>query len=89
MPSGSGFALAGITSFGKGCAQPNFYGVYTRVSSFAEFVQAVIGSTSSAPSPTPAPTPSPSLAGGATASLTVNLREGEVVSGVNFGSRAQ
>ncbi|MFS8886475.1 trypsin-like serine protease [Synechococcus sp. H70.2] len=89
VPSGSGFALAGITSFGKGCAQPNFYGVYTRVSSFAEFVQAVIGSTSSAPSPTPAPTPSPSLAGGATASLTVNLREGEVVSGVNFGSRAQ
>ncbi len=83
VPSGSGFALAGITSFGKGCAQPNFYGVYTRVSSFAGFVQSVIGSV---PSPTPTPSPPPST--GTTASFVVNLREGEVVSGLNFGSRA-
>lgn len=85
VPSGSGFALAGITSFGIGCAQPNFYGVYTRVSSFVGFVQSVIGS---APSPTPAP-PSPPPPTGTTASFVVNLREGEVVSGLNFGSRLQ
>ena len=83
VPSGSGFALAGITSFGRGCAQPNFYGVYTRVSSFVGFVQSVIGSA-----PSPAPTPSPPPSTGTTASFVVNLREGEAVSGLNFGSRA-
>lgn len=83
VPSGSGFALAGITSFGQGCAQPNLYGVYTRVSSFVGFVQSVIGSA-----PSPAPTPSPPPSTGTTASFVVNLREGEAVSGLNFGSRA-
>lgn len=83
VPTSSGFALAGITSFGQGCAQPNFYGVYTRVSSFVGFVQSVIGSA-----PSPAPTPSPPPSTGTTASFVVNLREGEAVSGLNFGSRA-
>jgi len=83
VSSGTGFALAGITSFGRGCAQPNFYGVYTRVSSFVGFVQSVIGSA-----PSPAPTPSPPPSTGTTASFVVNLREGEAVSGLNFGSRA-
>jgi secreted trypsin-like serine protease len=83
VPTSSGFALAGITSFGRGCAQPNFYGVYTRVSSFVGFVQSVIGSA-----PSPAPTPSPPPSTGTTASFVVNLREGEAVSGLNFGSRA-
>ena len=86
VSSGRGFALAGITSFGQGCAQPNFYGVYTRVSSFVGFVESVIGG---APRPTPLPMPSPSPREGATASVMVNLREGEVVSGITFGSRAQ
>jgi hypothetical protein len=86
VPTSSGFALAGIASFGRGCGQPNFYGVYTRVSSFVGFVESVIGG---APRPTPLPMPSPSPREGATASVTVNLREGEVVSGITFGSRAQ
>jgi hypothetical protein len=85
VPSGAGFALAGIASFGRGCAQPNFYGVYTRVSSFVGFVQSVIGS---APSQPPAP-PSPPPPTGTTASFVVNLRKGEVVAGLNFGSRLQ
>ncbi|MEN9229576.1 MAG: trypsin-like serine protease [Thermostichus sp. DG02_5_bins_236] len=83
VPSGNGLALAGITSFGIGCALPNFFGVYTRVSSFTGFVQSVIGSTPTPPSPTPTVIP------GATAAFTVNLIGGEVVSGLNFGSRAQ
>lgn len=29
----------GIVSFGSGCAEPNYYGVYARVSSFASFIE--------------------------------------------------
>lgn len=42
IPNGNGWELAGITSFGTGCAQPGFYGVYTRVSQYADFIQSTL-----------------------------------------------
>lgn len=37
-----GWQQVGIVSWGESCAQPNFYGVYTRVSSFNNFITANI-----------------------------------------------
>ncbi len=40
---GRGHMLVGIVSFGEGCAQPNYYGVYTKVSEYNEWINSLIG----------------------------------------------
>uniref|UniRef100_A0AAY4EX05 Coagulation factor VII n=1 Tax=Denticeps clupeoides TaxID=299321 RepID=A0AAY4EX05_9TELE len=37
--------LLGIVSWGKGCAESNFYGIYTRVSSFLEWIESNMAAT--------------------------------------------
>lgn len=37
-----GYRLAGIVSYGEGCAQPSFFGVYTRVSHYAAWINSFV-----------------------------------------------
>ncbi len=47
----SRWVLAGITSFGDGCAQPGYPGVYTRVSAFVSFISSITNLTVNTDSP--------------------------------------
>lgn len=38
VQDGDTWHLAGITSWGQGCAEPGYYGVYTRISQFTDFI---------------------------------------------------
>lgn len=55
--SDNSWKLAGIVSFGYGCARPSFYGVYTRVSTYATWIDEQLNGAPPAVPSTPTPTP--------------------------------
>ncbi|MCB0064266.1 MAG: serine protease [Caldilineaceae bacterium] len=60
-----GWKLAGIISWGSGCAQPDSYGIYTKVANYHEWIV-----TQTGPFPTSTVTPTPTPPTGQTGSPT-------------------
>lgn len=55
----SKWVLAGVTSWGEGCAVPGYYGVYARVSALKDFIRKYVPAATPEPEPNPEPQPNP------------------------------